>query len=265
MRGRLHPALEARRRAVSAERMLRRRSVLLGARCAVAGLAAMWWVLTGPVLAVRSVEVSDYSGPNRAALEATLDQVAPRGTILAPPAEDLRIVARHFPDVEDVVVERKLPLGVRVRVIEARPAAVAVPKPEGAPMAVTDDGRVLGPPRAGSKGLPRVWTGSEPAIGERLQGDALLALRFATTIEPDVAARLRSLRVEDGRLLGKLARGPRLLLGDTRRLPAKARSLTAVLNHLPVEEERAATYLDVSVPEAPALGGLVPVEPSSET
>lgn len=250
---------------MSAERMLRRRSVLLGAFCVAAGLAGMWWVLTGPVLAVRSVEVSDYDGPNRAALESTLGQVAPRGTILAPPREDLRIVARHFPDVEDIVVERRLPLGVRVRVIEARPAAVAVPKPEGAPVMVTSDGRALGPPRAGSKNLPRVWTGSELATGQRLEGDALLALRFAGTTDPAVAARLRSLRVEDGRLLGKLARGPRLRLGDTRRLPAKARSLTAVLNHLPVEEERAATYLDVSVPEAPALGGLAPVDASSGT
>ena len=117
MRGRLHPALAARRRAVSAERRLRRRTVLLGGLCVLAGLAATWWVLTGPILAVRSVEVADYDGPNRSALESTLEQVAPRGTILAPPREDLRTVARHFPDVEDVVIERSFPLGVRLSLI----------------------------------------------------------------------------------------------------------------------------------------------------
>jgi len=60
--------------------------------------------------------------------------------------------------------------------------------------------------------------------------------------------------VEDGELLGRLAAGPELRLGPPDRIAIKARALTAVLDHLSPEEERTARYLDVSVPDRPALG-----------
>ncbi len=222
---------------------------------AAAAAAGGWWLLTGPLLAVNNVEVEGYDQPDRAALEAALAAAATRGTVVALPVDDLRAVAVRFPWVGDLVVRRDLPRGLRVEIIMARPAAVAVPE-RGDPVLVTEGGVVLGP--AGTdRDLPRFRTAdvTAPAAGAVITGEARAALRFAAAAEREVAARLRSLRLERGRLLGRLEAGPRLRLGPPERLPAKARSLAAVLNHLPPETERAATYLDLSVPERPALVG----------
>lgn len=252
---RAHPALVARRTRLARVRRRRGRDAALALIVATAAAAGAWWLLTGPLLAVTAVEVDGYDRTDLPQLEAALGAAAARGTSVAPAEEDLRTVAARFPWVDDLVIRRDLPRGLRVQVIMARPAAVAVPE-QGEPALVTEAGRVLGP--AGSeRGLARFRTAdlTTPAAGTDISGEPLAALRFAAAAEPEVAARLRSLRLERGRLLGRLDAGPRLRLGPPERLPAKARSLAAVLNHLPPEAEAAATYLDLSVPERPALVG----------
>jgi cell division septal protein FtsQ len=123
-------------------------------------------------------------------------------------------------------------------------------------MLVSAEGRVLERAR-GRPGLPAVrLLKPAPEAGEHLPAAATAALGFLAASQDDVAARVRGLGVRGGQLEGALADGPKLRLGAPDRLVAKAASLQAVLDHLSAEEERAATYIDLSVPERPAIGGL---------
>jgi hypothetical protein len=58
----------------------------------------------------------------------------------------------------------------------------------------------------------------------------------------------------DGLLVGRLRGGPDLRLGTGERMAAKAAALGLVLRDIGPEDERAASYIDLTVPERPALG-----------
>lgn len=249
--------LLARRRALARRRGRRRRTVALGVVATLALLAGGWWVATGPPARVASVSVSGYQRPDRAVLERTLLLVARSGTVLQPPVDRMRLAATRFPWVEDVVVSRDWPRGLAVVVVEARAAALAVPT-SGPRVLVSESGRVLGPAPDPPPALPRVRVpGAAPAVGSRLSGAPVrAALAFSAVLEPQIAGRVRALREEGGALYARLAGGPELRLGLPEDLEAKARALDVVLGQLSAADERAASYIDLSVPTRPAAGGL---------
>jgi cell division septal protein FtsQ len=254
-RGRAHPALAARRRQIARARSRRRRVSLLTVLGVAAAVAVLWWALSGPLTAIRSVEVTGYDRPDQGELQRALRAAADEGSMLRLPTGALRAAAQPFPWVGEVSVARDWPAGVRVAVTPARPVAV-VTGPGADPVLVTGDGRVLGP--AGKEPrLARIGVREEvPPYGGRLGADARAALQLAAGVEPGVARRLRELRMAEGQLLGRLVDGPELRLGGPGRMVAKATALGLVLNQLSAEDEAAAEYIDLTLPERPAVGGI---------
>jgi hypothetical protein len=57
-----------------------------------------------------------------------------------------------------------------------------------------------------------------------------------------------------GGVTASLAGGPPLRLGQAERMAAKAKALKLMLADIPARELAAARYIDLSVPENPALG-----------
>lgn len=263
-RHRPHPAVVERRRRIARARGRRRRTSLLLAVGVAAGAVLLWWLATGPLLAVSGVSVSGYDRDDRPALEAALAEAAADGTVLRPPVTAMRLAAARFPWVASVSVERDWPRGVSVQVVQAEPVAVAA-SAEGAVL-VSEAGRVLGPV-SGKPGLGWLRLGqAPPAAGYALPEDARAALGFVAAADPEVGARVRALRVDErGLLTGRLAGGPELRLGRPERLGAKAIALGLVLARLTPEEERAAAYVELSVPERPAVGGLADAEAATAT
>jgi cell division protein FtsQ len=260
-----HPAVLDRRRRVARSKGRRRRSWLLGALAAVTVLLGAWFLVTGPLLAVHSVRMRGYERDDAAELHAALASAAENGTALRPAVGDIRRAAAAFPWVESVRVKRDLPRGVVVTVTQAESFAIAR-SPKRPPMVVSAEGRVL--ERAqGRPALPAVrLLKPVPEPGERLPAAATAALGFLAASEDGVTARVRGLGLRGGQLRGALADGPKLRLGAPDRLVAKAAALQAVLDQLSADEERAATYIDLSVPERPAVGGLgPPPTPDDET
>jgi hypothetical protein len=254
-RVRPHPAVQARRRQVSRARGRRRRSTALIVLGTATVAVVLYWLLTGPLLAVHGVTVRGYDRDDRGELVAALRAAAADGTVLSPPVGDLREAAEAFPWVASISVARSWPREIAIDVVQAEPAAAAATR-EGA-VIVTASGRVLGPvPEAAGVGWLRIGEdGPPPAIGEMLPADARPALAFVVAAEPEVAARVRQLKVgEDGLLTGRLRAGPSLLLGRPERVQAKARALGLVLDDLSAEDELAAGYIDLTIPERPALG-----------
>jgi hypothetical protein len=251
-----HPALDRRRRDVARARGRTRRLAIVAAAAGLGSAVVGFWLATGPLLSVRDVRVSQYDRPDAGRLQAAVAAAADRGgSLLVPPIADIRAAAVRFPWVDDVTVVRDLPLGVVVQITKAAPVGVAVPA-EGAAVLVSERGLVMGP-AAGARGLPRFRIpGAPPAYGEPVPRAAAPAMRFILLSRPQTAARFRALRMEGGSLVGMLPGGVTLRLGPPTRLPAKARSLQAVLDWMAKTPAVAAqaTYLDLAIPEHPALG-----------
>ncbi|MFN8122575.1 MAG: FtsQ-type POTRA domain-containing protein [Thermoleophilia bacterium] len=250
-----HPAIARRRRAVRG--LPGRRELLALAAAGLACGVAGYRLDNGPVLAVDGVRVSGYDRPDKAALEAAVARSADRGgSLLAPPVGAIRRTAVTFPWVEDVYVARDWPVGLVVQVTQARPIAIGVPA-RGGRVLISSRGLVMGPAK-GVGGLPRIIVpGTAPEAGSRIPAGARAALQLVKFSTPETAARFRKLRIERGRLVGLLVNGPELRLGTPTQLRAKALAIEAVLTDASAEEERKATYLDVTVPDHPAMGGLV--------
>jgi POTRA domain-containing FtsQ-type protein len=262
-RARAETVLVERRREVSRAQGRRRRTVLL---CGVAGLATIagtWWVLTGPLATIHGVTVSGYDGPDRAAIEKTVDLIAGQATVVHPPVVKIREALARFPWVQDVHVSRDLPRGIRVDVVQAHPVAILVPA-SGRRMLLSSAGRVLGP-AAGTTGLAQVRVATpSPPLGAQLRSVRTAApLEILRGLRPAIADRVRGLRLSGGVVTGRLAAGPEIRMGTPDRLDVKTRALSTVLDNLPDAEERRATYVDVSVPERPAVGGVVAVTTTS--
>lgn len=252
--GRPHPAVIERRRQIARAKGRRRRAALIAALAAGAAAALLWWLWTGPLLAVSGVSLSGYDRPDAPALKAAISRAASTGTVLSPPVDRIRLAAASFPWVASVSVARDWPRGVSVQVTMARPAAVAAGV-NGAAL-VSPAGRVLAPvaghPALGWLTVPE----AVPAPGYAIPDASRAALEFISAARPEVARRVRGLRIDrQGLLVGRLAGGPELRLGQPQRLAAKAASLGLLLAQLSPQDEQGATYIDLSVPERPALGG----------
>jgi cell division septal protein FtsQ len=213
----------------------------------------VYWLATGPLLATSGVTVSGYDRPDRAELVQAITRAAGEGTIIAPATGEVTVAAERFPWVESVSVARDWPRGMAVHVTEATPAAVASFGDQA--VLVSGSGRVLGP----HEGAPGVgWLRLQvapPPAGAALPESAGPALAFITAADPEVASRIRALRLgPDGMWVGRLTGGPDLRLGAGERMAAKAAAVGLVLASVAAEDERAASYIDVSAPERPALG-----------
>jgi cell division septal protein FtsQ len=239
----------------------RRRRLLVGAVAVGGGALALWFLATGPLLSVRTVELRGQIAGDVTGLEEDLERAAGQGTVLRPSVGAMRAAAATHPWVESISVSRDLPLGLVVRVTPTRPAAVAT---DGeASVLVAPDGRVLGPAEPES-GLARVALSTPPPKpGQPVPDHARGAVALAGAAAPEVAQRLRGLRMRGGRLEGRLTNGPELRFGAPDDVVSKAAALTALLSNLSVEQEQTATYIDLSVADRPTVGGL-PVEASPD-
>jgi cell division septal protein FtsQ len=220
-----------------------------------AAAVGLYWLLTGPLLAIQNVSLSGYDRDDRTELARALQDASDQGTVLSPPVGPLQAAAHRFPWVASISVARDWPRGLAIHVVEAHPVAAAASR-EGAVL-VSDQGRVLGPVTAhAGVGWLRL-AGSPPPVGESLpDAGARAALEFVAAADPRVGRRVRALRVDrSGSLVGRLTNGPDLRLGAPERLAAKARALGLVLAALPTDEQEAASYIDLTVPENPAVGG----------
>jgi len=248
-----HPAVVERRRAVARAQGRRRRSGALFVLGTLAVLAVLFWLATGPLVAVHGVSVSGYDRDDRGELVSALTAAAGEGTVISPATGRMSAAAREFPWVESIAVVRRWPRSLGARVVEATPAAVAAYEDQAE--MVSAAGRLLGLKDA-TMGLGWLRLAeAPPAEGGTLPADARARLAFITAAGPKTAARVRALHpTRDGRIVGRLTAGPELLLGSPERMAAKARALGLLLANLSAEEESTASYIDLSTPENPALG-----------
>jgi cell division septal protein FtsQ len=259
-----HPALRERRRQVAREQGRRRRNRGLWLLGAFAGLAVLYWLLTGPLLSIGSVTMSGYDRPDRAEVAAALAGAARTGTVVSPARAAMERAVAPYPWVESITVTRRLPRSAYVQVVQARPMAIAQSS-EGAAVLVSSQGRVLEPADPAADMARMTLPGQVPATGADLPAAWADLLLFVAALEADLSRRVRDLRLDqDGLAVARLEDGPEVRLGRPVRLRAKATALALVLSALSAEDRARAAYVDVSVPEHPAVGGLEAAQAAAE-
>lgn len=251
-----HPAIRERRRQVARAIGRQRRNRLVLGAAAILCVLIGYWLYTGPLLSVHGVTMRGYDRPDRDALLAALTDAAESGSIVSPPRPAMHETAAQFPWVERIHIARRWPRGLAVDVVQATPVAVGYAG-EGDPVLLAADGRVL-EVVTGRTGLGWVrLPGPPPAPGVYIGEAEAATLEFMAALPAELSAQVRDLGpTGEGDVRGRLEQGVELRLGAPERLHAKATALRLVLGALSPQELAEATYIDLTVPEHPAVGGI---------
>lgn len=189
------------------------------------------------------------SGPEAAAVASALEQVGTSMTTLHVDRGALEDTVRGFPTVAAISADADFPKGLVVEVTE-RPPVMAV-RSGGQLVPVAGDGTILAGVEAPGD-VPVITAGKLPARGQ-VEGETLELARIAGAAPGPLAELIRKLRVKDDfGIEVTLAGGLPVRFGGAERAADKWAAAAAVLAS---PEVGALTYLDVRVPERPALGG----------
>jgi cell division septal protein FtsQ len=222
---------------------------------AIAGLAVFYfgWFRDSPLVAVREVKVEGVTTADRSRIEGALTAAAKQMTTLHLDEARLQDAVAAFPSVASVSADPGFPSGLTIHVVERRPALFA--QAAGRRIPVADDGTVLtgiDVPSDEAKDLPELRVGQLPASGRLAGEDLEQALVLGAAPEP-----LRPLiegvewSPEEGVVVTMRGEIP-IRFGTGGRAEAKWIAVAAILAD---PKLKAVSYLDVRVPERPAVGG----------
>jgi len=211
-------------------------------------LAGGWiWLRSSSLVAVDQVKVTGAGGTGGEAIRSTLSSVARDMTTLNVDRAALDESVRRFPVVKALEVSTDFPHGMRIRVIERRPVAALVGA--GVPVAVASDGVLLRGER--TAGLPAV-TGKVAYGATKLTGgQALEQVRLLAAAPEHLRRRVTAVTAAGGGYTVRIAGYPELRFGPPDRLRSKWAAASRILADPSVA---GATYVDLRVPERPAVG-----------
>lgn len=215
---------------------------------AVALLAGGWfWLRNSSLVAVETVKVSGVHGTGGAAIRGTLRNVAFDMTTLNVDRQALQDSVRRFPIVKSLDVKADFPHGLRIAVTERRPVAALVGA--GVPVAVASDGVLLRGER--TSGLPAV-TARVPYGSARLpRGTTLNQVLLLGGAPANLRGRVTGVTSTATGYVVNIAGYPQLRFGTADRIESKWAAARRILADPTVV---AATYVDLRVPERPAVG-----------
>jgi hypothetical protein len=173
-------------------------------------------------------------------------------------------IAQKFPGVQTISVARAWPLGLTVTVIAADPFAVVAARGERS-VVVSNRGLVMGPVPRHTIRASIVLSEPIPAFGKPLPAWAMQVIGFLEVIHPHTRPRIQGLAYTQGELTGHFIKGPLLILGTLDRMADKAVAVNAVLARVSAKTLATKTYLDVTVPDRPALGMGAPPSATAST
>ncbi len=246
--------------------------VLRGNRTIVAALAAavlifagcFLWLRDSGLVAVDEVLVSGVTSKDAGKIRSALVRAGHRMTSLHVDQEALERAVAGFPEVRALEARGDFPSGLRITVVERRPAAVVVAGESR--VAVAGDGTVL-PGLEYQDGLPEVREEGPAPVGRLGGGDALNVVSVLGKAPAALEEKLEkgALDGERGVVL-QLRDGPELVFGTGAEVGAKWAAAARVLAH---EDSTGAEYIDLTIPERPAAGGMpvqevAPVAPAGE-
>jgi cell division protein FtsQ len=250
-RRRISPRRAAARAVRRLSPRLKRRLIALTVACLVLTAGYHFWLRDSSLVAVERVQVTGVTSADAARIRAALTTAGRSMTTLHVDREALDRAVAGYPVVRRLDVQPDFPHGLRVKVVEYRPAAIAVSDAGRVPVA--GDGTILrGVKVEGS--LPTVTVDGALGTGFLVDRGALGAAAVAGGAPAVLRARIADVvrRGDDG-YVAELRDGPELIFGPAIQLRAKWAAAARVLADL---EARGASYVDLRIPDRPAVGGL---------
>ena len=244
------PATAATARRTARRRRVRPRTLKIG----LAGLllavllAAGWlWLRGSSLVAVESVKVTGVSGPGSGSIRSNLKSLALDMTTLKVDRAALDEAVARYPVVKSLEVSTDFPHGMRIAVTERE--AVAVLAGSGVPVPVASDGVILrGQP---TTGLP-VVTARVPYGATRVPGGSAREQVLLLGAAPEhLRRRVSAVVAGAGGYTIRIAGYPELRFGPAERIESKWAAASRILADPSVA---GATYVDLRVPERPAVG-----------
>ncbi len=214
------------------------------------GAGYLFWLRDSSLVAVSDVEVVGVIGPEREQVVAELTQVGEQMTTLHADPERIERAAARFPTVDSVSVDPNFPHGLRIEINERPPRLVASAAGEQVPIAA--DGTVLAGVPAPEEGLPVLELEQIPAAGS-LTGEALEQALVLGAAPAPLRPLIEEVKLGDDYGVELTLRGGiSIRFGTGERVVEKWNAAAAVLAD---PKLTAAGYVDVRVPERPAVGG----------
>ena len=230
---------------------LRRRMLAIGLVCLLLAGLYQLWLRDSSLVAVHDVSVSGLTTSDAEQVRAVLTTRAKSMTTLHVDREELERAVSAYPVVRSLEVSSEFPNGLRIRVVEHHPVAIAVSGESE--VAVAGDGTILRGLHVEGR-LPVVEVEGSIA-GKRLNGRPALRAAAVAGMAPAVLRRrIEEIeQTDDEGLVASLREGPELIFGDASQLRAKWAAAARVLADA---KARGASYVDLRIPGRPAAGGL---------
>lgn len=231
---------------------------LLALALAVMLLGGGWlWLRGSSLVAVDHVTVTGLDGPSSGRIRSALTSAARNMTTLDVNVSALQVVVAPYPVVKSLSVSTQFPHGLRIFVHEQVPVGALTGG--GRTVAVAADGTLL--PSVSASGLATIPVGAPP--GGRVTGAARNAVAVLAAAPSWLRSRITQVSTTAANgLVAELHNGPQIYFGDPDRLAAKWTAAAAVLAD---PSSSGATYIDVTVPERPAAGGVAGGATSSQS
>jgi cell division protein FtsQ len=216
------------------------------------------WARDSSLARVTDVEVTGTTTSQGEAVRAALESAAREMTTLRVRDDVLDEAVASYRSVAGLEVERDLPHGLRIRVLERRP--VASLGTEGQRTPVSGDGVVLTGVQADPT-LPSIDQ-ALPGAGRVTDERTRAALAVAAAAPPELLARAEEIEWGPQGLTAALRDGPPLFFGSRDDANAKWAAAARVLA---APSAAGATYLDLRVVGRVAAGGLGAVPQETPT
>jgi len=230
-------------------RFKRRLLALLAASVVLTALYQFWF-RDSSLVEVQQVQVTGLTTSDAARVRGALTSAGKTMTTLNVDRAALERAVEVYPVVRTVEAQPDFPHGLRIDVIEYRPAAIAISGGQRVPVA--GDGTVLRGIRIDGR-LPHIDVNGP--IGPKALDDPIA--RGAAAVAGAAPSVLRT-RIDhvDRTTKGYVATlrdGPDLIFGRPAQLRGKWAAAARVLAD---QDARGATYVDLRLPSRPAVGGL---------
>lgn len=206
------------------------------------------------VFAIRHVEIVGASAVPDPMVRAAIDPYIDGRTIWTIDPKVISASVHRLPFVQSVTVQRHLPDTISVIVHEYEPLAFGLAGANG--WLVARDGRIL------VKGRYEDWKDRIPLIRLRnvdaRAGDTVSsepALAILKLVPPTFPGTIRAIDGTPSGYIAYLADGPEVRFGDPGKAVLKLRVAQRLISMFPPQRRGSINYIDVSVPERPALSG----------
>ena len=224
--------------------------MLVGVALLALAAAYYGWLRDSSLVAVRDVKVEGVSGADRERIVTALTGAAREMTTLHVRTDRLASAVGAFPSVASVSADASLPHGLTIQVSERRPALIARDGDEQVPVAA--DGSLLRGLELEDERLPALHVDSLPASG-RLSGDPLAEARVIGAAPAPLRPLVEDAAISRDHGVVVTARGGiELRFGGAGRAGSKWRAVAAILTD---PNLTSLSYVDVAVPDRPAVGG----------